>query len=256
LLTGQRAACASAFLADSDAASTTMFFIAFCSLSKARTSIWRTRSRLMPYFDDRSSSVLGSSTRRRSKHVLALAELLALAEAGFLVGRVVDQPVLPFHVAFGFHGGVQRAVRRGEAAVHVHHLLLGHAEAGGDLGDLLGAEIALLDRLHLALELAQVEEQLLLRRRGAHLHQRPAMEDVLLDRGADPPHGIGGQPEAAVGVEPLHRLHHADVALGDQLGHRQAVAAIAHGDLGDEAQMRRHQLVCGLGIPMFPPALR
>ena len=83
----------------------------------------------------------------------------------------------------------------------------------------------------------QVEEQFLLRRRGAHLHQGPAMQDVFLDRGPDPPHGVGGQAEAAIGIEALHRLHHADIAFADQLANRQAVAAIAHGDFRNEAQM-------------------
>jgi len=40
--------------------------MAFCSFSKARTSIWRTRSRDTPYSCDSSSSVAGLSFRRRS----------------------------------------------------------------------------------------------------------------------------------------------------------------------------------------------
>src|SRR5258708_3821681 len=39
--------------------------IAFCNFSKARPSIWRTRSREMPYFCDKSSSVVGWSRNRR-----------------------------------------------------------------------------------------------------------------------------------------------------------------------------------------------
>ena len=39
--------------------------IAFCSFSNARTSIWRTRSRLTPYSPASSSSVVGSSLSRR-----------------------------------------------------------------------------------------------------------------------------------------------------------------------------------------------
>jgi hypothetical protein len=190
-----------------------------------------------------------------SQHALALAQFLALAQPGFLVGRIVDQPVLPLHVALGLHRGVERGIGCGEAAVHVHHVFLRYAEAGGDLGHLLRAEVALLDGLHLALQLAQIEEQLLLRRRGAHLHERPAVQDVFLDRGADPPHGIGGQAEAAVRVEALHRLHHADIAFGDQLPDRQAVAAIAHGDLGDEAEMAGDEPVGGFRVTMLPPAL-
>src|SRR3546814_10890828 len=48
----------------------------------------------------------------------------------------------------------------------------------------LGRQVALLHRLELSFELAQVEEQLLLRRRRAHLHQRPGMEYIFLYCGA------------------------------------------------------------------------
>ena len=98
-----------------------MFFMAFCSFSKARTSIWRTRSRLMPYLADRSSSVVGlvdqpaldedvplavvELLQRLGQHALALAELLALGQTRLLVGAVVDQPVLPLPVALGLAPG-------------------------------------------------------------------------------------------------------------------------------------------------------
>ena len=121
--------------------------------------------------------------------------------------------------------------------------------------DLVVAQIALVERRDPALGLAQIEEQLLLARGGAHLHQRPRAQDVFLDRGADPPHGVGGELEALVGLEPLHRLHEADVAFGDHFADRQAIAAIAHGDLGDETQMRGHELVRGLAVVMLAPAL-
>jgi hypothetical protein len=38
-------------------------------------------------------------------------------------------------------------------------------------------------------------------------------------------------------VEFLDGLHQADIAFGDDFADRQAVAAIAHGDLGHETQM-------------------
>ena len=81
------------------------------------------------------------------------------------------------------------------------------------------------------------------------------MQDVLLDRGTDPPHGIGRKAEALVGVEPLHGLHQADIAFRDQLGQRQAIAAIAHGDLGDQTQMAGDQFVGGIDVTVFAPAL-
>jgi len=41
-------------------------FTAFCTFSKARTSIWRTRSRETPNSLAKSSSVIGSSASRRA----------------------------------------------------------------------------------------------------------------------------------------------------------------------------------------------
>ena len=121
--------------------------------------------------------------------------------------------------------------------------------------DLVVAQIALVERGNPALGLAQIEEQLLLARRRAHFHQRPRAQDVFLDRGANPPHGVSRQLEALVRFEALDRLHETDVALGDHFPDRQAIPAIAHGDLGDEPQMRGDELVRRLAIPMFSPAL-
>ena len=73
--------------------------------------------------------------------------------------------------------------------------------------------------------------------------------------GLDPPHRIGGEAEALFGLEALHRLHQADIAFRDDLGDRQAIAAIAHGDLGDEAQMAGDELVRGVAVAMLAPAL-
>src|SRR5947209_2550358 len=81
------------------------------------------------------------------------------------------------------------------------------------------------------------------------------MQDVLLNCRANPPRRIGGEAEAASGVETLDRLHHADIAFRDELGERQAIAAIAHGDLGDEPQMAGDQAMRCLGVLMFLPAL-
>jgi hypothetical protein len=128
-------------------------------------------------------------------------------------------------------------------------------ELGGDLGHLVGPEIAVLDRLDLALDLAQVEEQPLLVGGGAHLDEAPGAQDVFLDRGLDPPHGVGGQPETALRIEFLDGLHQPDIALGDHFPDRQAVAAIAHGDLGDQPQMAGDELVGGLGVLMLEEAL-
>jgi lipid-binding SYLF domain-containing protein len=54
----------------------------------------------------------------------------------------------------------------------------------------------------------------------------------------------------------LDRLHQADIALGNHFRNRQAVAAIAHGDLGDQAEMAGDELVRGFTIALFAPAAR
>ncbi len=67
----------------------------------------------------------------------------------------------------------------------------------------------------------------------------------------NPPHRIGGEAEAAIGVEFLHPLHQADIAFADQLADRQAIAAIAHGDLGHEPQVAGDELRRGFIVAMF-----
>ncbi len=187
---------------------------------------------------------------------MAVIAFLVLGQDAFLAGRVVDQPVHPFAALAVV---ADRRVERGiaaEAAVHVDHVLLVDAQPLGDDLDLIGPQVAFVERGNLALGLAQVEEQLLLVGGGAHLHQRPRAQDVFLDGGLDPPHGVGGEPEALLGLEALDRLHQADIALGNDFRDRQAVAAIAHGDLGDQAQMAGDELVRGLAIAVLTPAAR
>src|SRR6476620_5419491 len=113
---------------------------------------------------------------------------------------------------------------------------------------------SLVQRRNLALRLAQIEEQLFLVRRGAHFHERPGTQDVLLYRRLDPPHCVCGETKALLGLESLHRLHQADIAFRDDLGDRQAVAAIAHGDLGHEPEMAGDKVMCRVAIVMFAPA--
>ena len=100
-------------------------------------------------------------------------------------------------------------VGRGETAVHLHHVVLGDAELLGDVEDHGGRQIALVELAEAALETAQVEEQLLLRGRRAHLHERAVVQHVFLDGGADPPHRVGREPEAAVRIELGERLDQA-----------------------------------------------
>src|SRR5215831_13048064 len=193
---------------------------------------------------------------RRGERLAAVLELLARGECRLLVGMLVDQSVLPFAgITVLADRGVERDVAAAEPAVHVDHVRLGDAEPPGDDLHLIRSHVALVEHRNLALGLAQVEEQLLLVCRGAHLYQGPRAQDVFLDRSLDPPCGIGGEPEALVRLEALDRLHQTGIALRDQFGDRQAVATIAHGDPGDEAEMTVDQLVRRLVVAVLAPAL-
>src|SRR5215831_4429657 len=193
---------------------------------------------------------------RRGERLAAVLELLARGECRLLVGMLVDQPVLPFAgITVLADRGVERGVAAAEPAVHVDHVGLGDAELPGDDLHLVWSHVALVEHSNLVLGLAQVKEQLLLVHGGAHLHQRPRAQDVFLDRRLDPPCGIGGEPEALVRLEAFDRLHQTDVALRDQFGDRQAIAAMAPGDLGNEAQMTIDELVRRPVVAVLAPAL-
>ena len=172
---------------------------------------------------------------------------------------IVLEPVHPFARTFFAiaHRHVERTIAAHQhAAVHIDHLLLGHAEIGGDLGHIVGVKIGVLVSVEVLLHPAQVEEQLLLRSGGAHLHQAPRTQDILLDARLDPPHRIGREAEAAIGLELLDALHQADIAFGNEVGHRQPIAAVTHGDLGHQTQVRGNELRSSFGIVMFLVALR
>ena len=59
------------------------------------------------------------------------------------------------------------------------------------------------------------------------------------------------EAKATLRVEALDRLHHADVALGDQLADRQAIAPVAHGDLGDQRRWLVTSSMGGVDVVML-----
>src|SRR5262249_30535559 len=63
------------------------------------------------------------------------------------------------------------------------------------------------------------------------------------------------EAKALLRFEALDRLHQADIALRDHLGDWQAIAAITHRDLGDQAQMAGDEFVRRIAVAMLAPAL-
>ena len=91
---------------------------------------------------------------------------------------------------------------------------------------------------------------------GADLYQGPGADDVFLDGGFDPPHGVSGEPKPSFWLETFDRLHQPDIAFRYHLGNRQAVAPIPHGDLDHQAQMAGHEFVGCVAVAVFAPAFR
>ena len=72
----------------------------------------------------------------------------------------------------------------------------------------------------------QVEKQLALRLGGGHFHHAPVFQDVFMNFGFDPMHGVTHQAHALVRIEPFDRLHQADIAFLNQVAMWQAVTQV------------------------------
>ena len=114
------------------------------------------------------------------------------------------------------------------------------ASSFGSGGEALGLEPVLL--------LLQVEEELALRLRRADLHHPPVVHHVADDVGADPPDGVRREADAAVGIELLHRLHEADVALLDQVEQVAEGALVLARDHHHQPQVGGDQTVRRLDV--------
>jgi len=72
-----------------------------------------------------------------------------------------------------------------------------------------------------------------------------------LDGLPDPPRSIGREAVTPVGIELLHGLHQAYVALLDQVLKRQAIPAILLCDRDDEPEVLLDQLLAGFLIALL-----
>ena len=121
-----------------------------------------------------------------------------------------------------------------------------------DIGDLLGRRLA-------AQLLPQVSDVRTMRERSAVRLSgtrtvRPVARERGEDRLADPPHGVGDELDALVGIELPRGGEQADVALADQVGEREAAVLVLLGDRDDEAEVALDQLlhrllVAGADLP-------
>ena len=71
---------------------------------------------------------------------------------------------------------------------------------------------------------AQVEKQFTLCLGGSHLDHAPVLQDVLVNFGLDPVHGVAHQAHALIRVEAFDGFHQTDVAFLNEVGMGQAIA--------------------------------
>ena len=78
--------------------------------------------------------------------------------------------------------------------------------------------------LHGVFHRTQIEEQFTLRLGGGDFDHAPVFQDVFVDFGLDPVHGVTDQAHTLLGVKALDRFHQPDIAFLNQIGVGQAIA--------------------------------
>ncbi len=101
---------------------------------------------------------------------------------------------------------------------------------------------------------AEIEKQGLLGGAGAAAHDGPVAQHEVLNGSADPPGGIGGETNLAIGFETGRGFKEAHMAFLDKIGDGQAVIAEAAAMAMDKAHMRGCQLVEGILVLMVSPS--
>ena len=149
------------------------------------------------------------------------------------VSQVGDRAKSIFTVVAGTR--IQQHITPRHALLHLDHFFALDVQCFCHRGNLaLGQRIAMRRHIGIVLEAllhrAQIEEKLALSLGGGHLHHAPVFQDVFVNLGLDPVHGITHQAHTLVGVEALDCLHQTDVAFLDQITVRQAIAQILSGN--------------------------
>ena len=185
----------------------------------------RSRQSVAPVDDD----VLGRWSRVFEK----ILQLIGVAQTEDGVERLIGAREVGFHALD--RGGWDLELVRDSAAVAVGHQPIGVFREPGA-------------------QPAKVEEQALLRRRRSDSNDRRIAQDVILNRGHDPPARVGREAHVALGIETLGGLHQAHIAFLHQIAEGKAVAAKARGDPHREPCVAANEFMQRFGIVVFAPA--
>ena len=187
---------------------------------------------------------------------LAPLTVMAVHDLDFRRAALIDQHVLPLHVAFFAHGRIEGTVHRTQARGHAVDIHFADLEFLGNMLAVFRVDRGPVDIPDLGPQAAQIEEKRLLGGGCPGPHDRPVAQDIVLDGGADPPAGIGRKADIAARFEPVGRLHQPDIAFLDQVGEGQAVALVAGGQGNHETDMGFGQPVQRMVVALLAPEAR
>jgi hypothetical protein len=146
-------------------------------------------------------------------------------------------------VVGGGEGGVEADFAAAEAGVHVGDVLFADLEALGE--EFVGGFDALLEE---ALGLFfEVVEQLALGLGGTELDELIVIHQEFKNVSSDPPLGVGGEADAAVGVKLFDGLEEAEVTFLDEVGEGDGGGLVFEGDFDDEAEVAVDEALLGGG---------
>ena len=94
----------------------------------------------------------------------------------------------------------------------------------------------------------QVEKKLALGFGRGDLDHAPIFQNVFVNFGLDPVHGVAHQAHALVGIETFDSLHQAHIAFLNQVSMGQAIAQVLARHGHHQTQVREHQLSSGLEV--------
>ena len=156
----------------------------------------------------------------------------------FGVGHLVgDESLDERAIAFGIHRRIEPHIAGVEGGERLDDI----DRESGELRELLGVRLA---AQLLAQGLGRFDDA---REVGRAVQRNPHRAALAGQRGenrlADPPHGVGDELHALVGVELPGGGEQPDVALADQVDEGQAAVLILFRHGNDEAQVALHQLL-------------
>src|SRR3984893_1988200 len=240
----------------------TRFFTARCTFSKARTSIWRTRSRETPNSDARSSRVMGSSASRRASKMRRSRSLSTVSASPSALRRLLDSSLSASRVSWSEISSTSQSCHSPESPSSRVGALSDTSPPRRRFMSTTSCSVTPSRRAMILTwsgrrSLSSSAEILLfaLRRLKNSFFWLAVVPIFTSDHERRMYSWMAAlihHVASFFGLEALERLHQADIPLRNDFGDGQAVAAISHSDLGHQVPMAGDEPVRGLAVAIAP----